>query len=350
VIRVMIVEDSPTTRQLLIAILSSDPEIQVVGVAVDGIEATERVGTLRPDVITMDVHMPRMNGFDATKVIMNEHPTPIVLVSASYLAEDVASSLAALGAGALTIVNKPAGPSSPDFEQVSRELVATVKAMAQVKVVRRWLDRAWPQAPLPYAAAGRCRAVAIGASTGGPGALHKILGALPATFAAPIFIVQHISKGFGAGFAAWLDGACPLTVKLAEAGEEIRAGTVYIAPDDHHLGANNLLVRVNRDPPVGSFRPSATYLYESLSRVYGDRLLAVILTGMGRDGVDGLRAVRAAGGPVIAQDEASSVVFGMPGAAVAERLQTEIVTLDRIAVRMCAAVGLAPVVDASSDG
>ena len=331
-IRVLVVEDSPTSRKLLIAILGGDPEIDVVGTAADGVDAVEQVAALRPDVITMDVGMPRMNGLEATKMIMNQQPTPIVLVSASFLAQDVAWSMTALAAGALTVVNKPSGPSAPDFEQVCRDLVETVKAMAQVKVVRRWPDRSAIQPPPAPSRHARCHVVAIAASTGGPGALHRILGELPANFPVPILLVQHIAIGFAPGFVSWLDSISPLAVKLAAPGELLRPGTVYVAPDDQHLGvADRRTIRIVKEPPIGGFRPSATYLYESLGRSFGDGVLGVILTGMGRDGVDGLRSLRAAGGPVIAQDEASSVVYGMSGAAVAEGLATAILSLDLIA-------------------
>src|SRR5205085_2070162 len=214
----------------------------------------------------------------------------------------------------LDVVMKPPGPDSPGFAPAVRRLVSTVKAMSQVKVVRRWRSStpARPEAPAPPpppAAPPRARVLAVAASTGGPPALRQLLSGLPRDFAAPILVVQHLSPGFAAGLASWLNSVSGFRVKVAEEGEPLARGTAYIAPDDRHLGVSDRhLVTLSPAGPVAGFRPSATMLFESVARAYGRSALAVILTGMGDDGVRGLRAIRRSGGYVIAQDEASSVV------------------------------------------
>lgn len=336
-IRVLIVDDSPTVRSLLRAILSSDPELQIVGEAHNGQEAVTLARQLRPDVITMDIRMPKMDGFEATKEIMIESPTPIVIVTASRAIHDIEASMQALRAGALAILEKPAGPLGADFDETARAVIAHVKAMSQVKVVRHWrpVDAiARPRAPVAVNGA-RTRVVGIASSTGGPAALYTLLTALPADFPVPVLVVQHISPGFVHGLADWLNKAGPLHVKVAEEGEPLKRRTVYLAPDDRHLGASvHGTIALSSSPPTGGFRPSGTHLFESLVKTYGSGTTALILTGMGEDGVAGLPAVRQVGGRVIAQNEESCVVYGMPGAAVAANLVDEILPIEAMAARL----------------
>jgi two-component system chemotaxis response regulator CheB len=340
-IRVLVAADSRTARLLLVEVLSSDPEIEVVGQASNGVEAVELTRALRPDLVTMDLHMPGMDGLEATKEIMVSNPTPIVIVTASAAASEVEGSLHALRAGALDVVQKPAGPRSPDFYEAVGRLIRTVKALSQVKVVRHW--RA---APAGRVVPGRGQAaqkpvVAVVASTGGPAALEHLLRGLPGDFAAPLLVVQHITPGFTAGLAAWLKSVSDLHVKVAEQGEPLLPHTVYLAPDGRHLGVTPpARILLSDAAPVGGFRPSGTFLFESVAAL-GRSALAVILTGMGEDGVAGLRAVRGAGGRVIAQDQQSSVVFGMPGAAVAAGLAEQVLSLDAIAARLVQLLGSA---------
>ena len=337
-IRVVVAEDSLTVRELLIEILESDPEIRVVGQAKNGAEAVELAMRLKPDLVTMDVHMPVMDGFAATKEIMVQAPTPILIVSSSVKGRDVELSLNAIRAGALMVIAKPDDPQSARFDGRREELVAMAKAMAQVKVVRRWASQ--PRAvqpvrarPLPRGAP--VRLVAVAASTGGPAVLQRILTALPRDFAAPIAVVQHIATGFVAGLAEWLSASCNLRVKVAEHGETLLKRTVFLAPDNQQLGVGpDGRVVVADAPPVNGFRPSATYLFASAARAYGAAVAGVILTGMGSDGVEGLKAVKAAGGRVLAQDEASSVVFGMPGEAIAAGVVEAVLAIDEIAPRL----------------
>ena len=337
-IRVLVAEDSHTARELLVEILRSDPEVEVVGEAANGALAVEMTRKLRPSVVTMDIRMPKLDGFEATRQIMVEVPTPIVIVSGSLDVHEVEVSMHALKAGALTVLRKPQGPEAPDFDEQARRFLDTVKAMSQVKVVRRWPERTRPEPlpPIPAVRNGaRPRVVAIAASTGGPAALARILSEMPGDFPLPVLVVQHIARGFVDGFATWLNTTASLRVKVAEDGEPLCARTVYVAPDDRHLGAmERSTITVCKDPPIEGFRPSATFLFESVARAFGTSAVAVILTGMGRDGVAGLRAIRETGGRVLAQDEESSVVFGMPGAAISEGLADATLPLGAMAYRL----------------
>ncbi len=340
-IRALVAEDSVTARALLVEILCSDPEIEVVGEAKNGLEAVEMTKRLRPSVVTMDIRMPKMDGFEATRQIMVEAPTPIVIVSGSCDVREVEISMHALRLGALHLLAKPVGPDAPDFDEQSRRLIQTIKAMSQVKVVRRWAQRAQPP-PAPVSSAGAApRIVAIAASTGGPAALAQVLAEIRGDFTLPVLVVQHIARGFTEGFASWLNTVSSLRVKVAEHGEALRPKSVYIAPDDRHLGlADRATIEVSTAPAIGGFRPSGTYLFDSVAKVFGSSAVAVILTGMGQDGVAGLRSVRAGRGRIIAQDEQSSVVFGMPAAAAEQGLADVMVSLGAIAFHLRELAGL----------
>ena len=330
--RVVLADDSATARELLRAILQHDGDIRVVGEATDGGAAVSLVTRERPDLVVMDVHMPVMDGLQATKEIMMRAPTPIIIVSA-VTQRDVDLSLSATQAGALLALPKPEAPGSPRFQRAADELRSMVRAMAQVKVVRHWSpgtprgDIARPREPIR-----RPSLVAIAASTGGPAALRRLLIDIPRGFPAPILIVQHIARDFTAGFVEWLAGSCALPIALAADGEPLAPGRVFVAPDDTHLGVTaDGRAQLSKAPPIGGFRPSANYLFESAARAVGPRLLAIVLTGMGSDGAEGLVAARRAGAYVIAQDEASSVVYGMAGEAVGRGAVDTVASLDGIA-------------------
>lgn len=331
--RVLIVDDSPTARQLIADILSTDAEMEIVGQASNGEEAVRLTEALRPDVLTVDIHMPLMNGMEATRKIMSTCPTPIVIVSASTLVHDVEWAMRALQAGALTLLLKPPGPGAATYAAAAKELVEVVKAMAGVKVVGR---RPQPEAVAEQATqrvspVGGPRAIAVVASTGGPPAIQTVLSELPPDFAVPILIVQHIAAGFSEGFVAWLDASLRLQVKMAEQQERLQGGVVYVAPENRHLGVTlDGRVLLSTDSPIGGFRPSATYLFESVGRAFKADSVGVILTGMGQDGVAGLRTLRDCGGHVIAQDEDSCVVYGMPMAAKQAGVVHTTLPLDRI--------------------
>ena len=343
-IRVVVAEDSETTRALLVSLFASDPSFRVVGEASDGHEAVELTRRLRPDIVTMDVRMPRMDGLEATRCIMVEMPTPIIIVSGTLGDDDVAASMRAIKAGALTALAKPPGPGAADFEPARARFLATVRALAAVKVVGhrlRVLARYMPGCPdvrLPRAA--RVGVVALAASTGGPGALRSVLDALPYDFAAPILIVQHLSPGFLKGFAEWLNESCRLRVKVASEGDVITRGTVYIAPEDRHLAVRPTgVIQALDDAPVDGFRPSASVLFESVANAYGRNAAGAILTGMGRDGVHGLRRLHELGGRIIAQDEQTSSVFGMPAAAIEAGLADFILPISLVAAKLVEMVG-----------
>lgn len=343
--RVLVAEDSATCLGLLVEIIGTDPRLQLVATAIHGAEAVRLTKQLRPDVVVMDIHMPVMDGFEATRQIMTDVPTPIVIVSASVDVRQVAISMQALSLGALALLPKPSLLGNEDFDSMARQFTSAIHAMAGVRVVRRWNAHpsAAPPLPLPTAqpaVSDAVEVVAIAASTGGPGALYQMLAELPAELAAPIVIVQHIAHGFIDGLAAWLNTASKLRVKVAEPNEHTKPGTVYLAPDDVHLGFRQRgVLEISRAAPVAGFRPSATYMFDSVARLYGRNALGVMLTGMGDDGVAGLGAFHRAGGKVLAQDEESSVVFGMPGAAIAAGVTDSTLPLDMMSMRIIRLVG-----------
>jgi two-component system chemotaxis response regulator CheB len=346
-IRVLVVDDSPTSRALLTALVRDDPGLQLAGEAADGARAVSLAVQLRPGVVLMDIVMPRLDGIEATARIMNVAPTPIVLASAHRDVRDVHVAFEGLGAGALALVRKPRGPHSADFEDDRRRLVEMLKLMADVKVVRRWDDHsphsnqaARPPGPRGAPRPSHLEVVAMAASTGGPAAIHRVLGDLPDDFDVPVLVVQHIGSGFLGGFASWLETAGKRRVSVAAHGDPLEPGRVFVAPEGRHLGVlpSGRLV-LSSDPPVHGFQPSATFLFESVARAFGPAAAGVILTGMGEDGVAGLRALKAAGGRVLAQDERSSIVFGMPGAAIAARVVDAVVPLPEMASRLAALAG-----------
>jgi two-component system chemotaxis response regulator CheB len=330
-IRVLVADDSPTARQLLAELVTADPRLEIAGVARSGGEAIELARQLRPDVAVLDIHMPDIDGVEATRRIMAETPIPVVVVSASVDVRDLTIAFEAERAGAVAAQPKPSGPGSETFQRDAAQLVLTIKLMAGLKVVRRVI----PHSPAPRAVdLDRPEVVAIVCSTGGPPALARIVDKLPAEFPVPILCVQHITEGWANGLVRWLDGLTRLRVKLADDGEPLRRGTMYFAPDDRHLAVSGRnFVRLSSEPPVGGFRPSGTPLLESVARAFGRDALGIMLTGMGDDGAAGMRALHAAGGICIAQDNDSSVVWGMPGAVVAAGAAHEVRSLDDI-VRM----------------
>jgi two-component system, chemotaxis family, protein-glutamate methylesterase/glutaminase len=321
-LRVLVVDDSATQRAILIALLGGDPDLDVVGWAANGEEAVRAAARLRPDVITMDLRMPVMDGLEATRRIMHETPVPIVMITGSASVDDRQTAFAALDAGVLAFVRKPALAASG--RAGADELVRTVKTMAEVKVIRRWaperLHGRPPAAPLtPVVAPPLARSpaiVAIGASTGGPQALHEILTRLPATFPLPVLVVQHIAEGFAAGLVDWLRPLCALPIQLASPGAPLDRPAIVVSPTGRHLAVRGRALVLTDDEPVSGHRPSATVLFRAAAREFGEAAVGVLLSGMGDDGAAGLRDLKRAGGLTIAQDEASSVVFGMPAVAI----------------------------------
>ncbi|MBI5888044.1 MAG: chemotaxis-specific protein-glutamate methyltransferase CheB [Deltaproteobacteria bacterium] len=323
-INVLIVDDSEVARMSLQHILESDPEIRVIGIAENGAEAVKFVERQRPDVITMDVNMPKMNGHEATRRIMETTPVPIVVVSASYDKNDVKHSFMAVEAGAVAIIEKPYGLEHPEHQEAARILINTVKLMSEVKMVRRWIkaERPGPAVTAPEAHAERMvskkiNIVAIGASTGGPLVLQTLLAGLDKNFPAPVAVVQHIAHGFLDGMVTWLNQTTGQKVRVAVDGEHLLHGNVYFAPDDFQMGIEKSgIVRLSKAMPENGIRPSVSYLFRSVAEAYGCEAAAVLLTGMGKDGAEELKLLKDAGAVTIAQDMESSVVYGMPGEAV----------------------------------
>lgn len=321
-INVLIVEDSVVARELLNRILSSDSDIRVIGTASNGDEAIAFVNRTKPDVITMDIVMPKMDGFEATRNIMETNPVPIVIVSGSLVQEEVEKTWRAMEAGAVAVLEKPRFTATISGE--AAKLIQTVKLMSQVKPVRRWKrsklnGRVDPPAVTKNSepASRSIRVVAIGASTGGPLVLHTILRELPPTFPAPILLVQHITAGFTAGFVDWLDRSCSLTVRLASHGEMALAGCVYVAPDGRHMKIDaEGRILITAENTKKGIVPSVASLFRSVALAFGDKAVGVLLTGMGKDGAEDLYLMRQQGAVTIAQDEESSVVYGMPFEAV----------------------------------
>lgn len=339
VIRVLIVEDSPVVRELLTHILGSDPEIQVVGTAENGAVGVDMASRLTPDIITMDIDMPVMDGYEATRRIMRDHPLPVVVVSESFDRKEVEGSFRAIEAGALTILRKPVGIGHPDHERMARELIRTVKVMSEAKVVQRWRrirdgeDSRVSPPPEPNLSGGipEIEVVVIGASTGGPVVIQSLLSGIPGNFPVPILFVQHMADGFIRGFVDWLNRTSNLPVRIAEKNESILPGKAYMAPSGSQmiLRPGGLISYTNTAGEYG-LCPSVAHLFLSAAQVYGAKTLAVLLTGMGRDGAAEMKMLKDMGAVTIAQDKESSVVFGMPGEAVRIGAATHILPPDRI--------------------
>jgi two-component system, chemotaxis family, protein-glutamate methylesterase/glutaminase len=320
-VKVLIAEDSASVQLFLQQILASDPTIEVVGVVADGEQALAAVQQLRPDVVTMDVHMPRMNGLVATRRIMESCPTPIVIVSGNLDSEEVATTFHALAAGAVAALPRPRSAGHPEHAAEARAFVQMVKLMAEVKVVRRWRQpgAATPPSAVPPRLPGPAQlgAVAIGASTGGPPVLKTILDGLSRNFPVPVLIVQHIAPGFVTGLAEWLTLTSRLPVHCARAGERLLPGHAYLAPDDCHMMVSaDRTITLLRTPPENGLRPAVSALFRSVAQVFGKEAVGVLLTGMGNDGAAGLRLMKEQGAVTIVQDRESSVIFGMPNEAL----------------------------------
>lgn len=348
-IRILVADDSVTVRKRLVDVLAAQPDFEVVAEAADGREAIEACQRLRPDAVTLDMMMPVMTGLAATEYIMAYCPTPILVVSSSFNRGELFKTYDALAAGALDVLEKPSGDETDTVWE--RRLTDTLRLIARIKVIThprgrlahlgngRRLEQATEPA---LAARAGCELVAIGASTGGPGAVVDILRELPASYPLPLLVVIHISRTFGAGFAEWLNGLSPLPVAFARDGEPLPkpgASRVVLAPPDQHLVIRDGRLWLTQEPERHSCRPSVDVLFESVAREFGPRAAACLLTGMGRDGAEGLLAVRRWGGVTIAQDESTSVVFGMPREAIRLGAAGQVLRLDQVAPAL---VALAP--------
>jgi len=329
-LKVLVVEDSRTVRHMLVHLINQTADMMVVGEAGDGSEALDLTTKLGPDVILMDVVMPHMDGLEATRQIMQTRPTPIVLISATLGSSETEIAFKAIKAGALTVLPKP---SASGGAQETASLLSTVRAMAGVRVIHHW-DNTQPYRTLPLAPSGtsKPRIVAIAASTGGPAALSEIIWHLPISFTLPIVIVQHITADFVPSLVGWLNHVSKNPVKIACHGETAMPGVIYVAPGDDHLFlTKRQTFVVGPSPKVMQFMPSADIMLESVAQSYGAQAIGIVLTGMGDDGAHGLQAMRRTGAITIAQDEASSVVFGMPGEAIRLGAAHHVLPLSKIA-------------------
>jgi two-component system chemotaxis response regulator CheB len=339
IINVLIVEDSPTVAEFLMQVLDTDPRIRVVGTAFDGREALEAAQRIKPDVIAMHVHMQKLNGFEATRRIMEMCPTPIVIYTGCSNTDEVRANFQAIEAGALAVVGRPNGMGHPAHKATAKEFVETVKSMSEVKVVRRWPRVSRAQAPphtgnvLGVPPKGSCvKLVAMGASTGGPLVIQTILRGLPRDFSVPVLIVQHIAPGFIHGFAEWLSDSSGFRVRVPTDGEHLHPGQAYVAPDDFHMGVRaGKCIYLTKDSRENGMRPSVSFLFRSVEKAFGAGAVGVLLTGMGQDGVDELKGLKDAGAVTIVQDEESCVVRGMPTQAIKTGAATFVLSPNGIA-------------------
>jgi two-component system chemotaxis response regulator CheB len=360
-ISVLVVDDSVVVRRLIVDALSDVPGIQVVGTAANGLLAQARIDQLKPDVVTMDIEMPQMNGIEAVRELRKRHARLPVIMFSTLSASGASTTLEALAAGATDYVTKPSnvGSIAESVAAVREQLVPKIHALAGRSAAPRTAaparsapprppgtpaaDRiaAPPARPVTAGPAvrrrpqGRVDVIAIGCSTGGPDALAKVLMGLPTELPVPVVVTQHMPPVFTRMFAERLDRSTPLTVVEAGDGMDLTAGTVYVAPGDEHLVLQRrgtaTVTQLSGAPPENSCRPAVDVMFRSVAQLYGGSACAVVLTGMGQDGRGGAKVLRDAGAAVLAQDERSSVVWGMPGAIAGAGLADEILPLDRIA-------------------
>jgi len=335
-VRVLVVDDSALMRKLIPQILTTDSSIQVVGTAMDGNFGLRKIEELQPQVITLDLEMPGMSGLEMLKEIMRRHKMPVIVVS-SHSTQGASVTLQALSLGAFDFVAKPQDVAAR-MPQIAQELISKIKAAA--------LSRGVPVRPIAdvvrptvkstsQTKSTASKIVAIGVSTGGPHALQYVLSQLPADFPGSIVIVQHMPEGFTEMFARRLDEICGITVKEAQSGDLLLAGRALICPGARHIKIKRLplgdVAVLSDDPRVNGHRPSADVLFKSLAEEFGPKGIAVLMTGMGDDGAEGMGGVKAAGGMTIAQNEESCVVYGMPKAAIERGYALRVVALDALA-------------------
>lgn len=343
-VRVLVIDDSALMRKLIPGILGRDAQIEVIGTAMDGSFGLKKIEELKPDVVTLDLEMPRMDGMETLREITRKYRVPVVVVSA-HSVDGASATFKALSLGAFDFVSKPIDASQARMEAVADQLVAKVKVAAQSGVPPQRVlfpDNFRAQKPLRRPPRPATKFVAIGISTGGPNALQYLLSQLPGDFPAAIAIVQHMPEGFTEMFARRLNECCMIDVKEARSGDMLVAGRALICPGNRHMRLKRMplgdLVVLGDDDRVNGHRPSVDVLFESAAREFGPKSIGLLMTGMGEDGADGLGLVKAAGGLTVAQDEQSCVVFGMPKAGIERGHVMRVVSLDALAnllIRHC---------------
>lgn len=335
-LKVLVVDDSAFMRKIIQDMLESDPEITVVGTAFDGVDALNKVPVLSPDVITLDVEMPRLDGLGFLERLMKSNPRPVVMLS-SLTGYGSKATIEALMRGATDFLEKPSTHRPSDLEGMRQELITKVKNAARARVAHQKTLSVYKDVPQKKASGKkpvRCL-VAIGASTGGPKALETVLRGLPSDLPAGIVITQHMPAGFTTSLAERLDRVCEISVQEASSGARIMSGVAYIAPGGYHLKVTDKhTVELDSRPPVTYVKPSVDFMMSSIAPVFKERVIAVILTGMGRDGADGVKQIKEYGGKVICQDETSSTIFGMPKAVIDEGNADHVLPLSSIADRI----------------
>ncbi len=341
-VRVLVVDDSALMRKLIPQMLAADESIEVVGTAMDGSFCLKKIEELKPNVVTLDLEMPGMNGIDALKEIMRREPVPVIVFS-SHSTEGASVTMKALGLGAFDFVTKPKDATA-HMAETARELIAKVKAAADCKLKPRMLNGLPPKPEKVAAAAGSpTKVVGIGVSTGGPQALEYVLSSLPGDFPGAIAVVQHMPDGFTDMFARRLDEVCPLRVKEAQSGDLLQPGRVLICPGSRHMKVKRLplgdIAVLSDEPRVNGHRPSVDVLFRSLAEEFRANAVGVIMTGMGDDGAEGLGVVKKEGGMTIAQSEESCVVYGMPKAAIERGYAVRVVGLDVMGATLQAVCG-----------
>lgn len=342
IVKVLIVDDSKLMATLLSSIIEKQTDLTVVGHAENGEEAAILAKKLEPDVITMDVDMPGIDGIEATRIIMSETPTPVVIVSSLLETDRVKTTFRALEEGAVAVLAKPHNKGDAEMDSYEILFTDTLRSMSEIKVVKRWAADRFPKKlslPADMQEDGKTfEVISIGASTGGPQVLREILGSLPNDFPVPIMIVNHISNGFTEGMSKWLGTISGPTVKVAKQGEVLENGTAYFGPDGHHMMVarknGKLTVRLVESPSVNGFRPSVSTLMHSVAETCGKGSIGVILSGMGIDGADGLLEMKKTGAQTFVQNEESCVVFGMPGEAIRIGATSQTLSPDRIGPRL----------------
>ncbi len=333
-IRVLVVDDSALMRKLIPAILARDSSIEVVGTAMDGAFALKKIEELQPDVVTLDLDMPRMDGMETLRLIMRRAPLPVILFS-THSKEGGYATMKALAFGAVDFLAKPKDAAAGHLDEIADQLIA------KIKVAKRAAGRKLPPAVIEETAAPKKgvraalpprRVIAIGISTGGPNALQYVLSQVPADFQSTIVIVQHMPEGFTEMFAKRLDECCALEIHEARSGDLLIAGRVLICPGNRHIMVRRMprgdMVVLSDGPPVNGHRPSADVLFHSVAQEFGLTAVGVLMTGMGEDGAEGLGAVKAAGGMTIAQSEETCIVSGMPRAAILKGHANKIIPLE----------------------